>query len=101
MTMVMITSDLAEPNLLADRIIPLNPDGTLGQVSGVSRPRDGAAMNHDAGFKRLRAEVTEDLMDVGIAAEVDGARRLPNGTPRSAQGSAKRAGGADLGADPL
>ncbi len=82
-TVVMITNDVDEAILLADRIIALNPDGTLGATFSVrlARPRDRAAMNHDAGFKRLRAEVTRYLMDVGIAARVAETRRLPKVTP--------------------
>jgi nitrate/nitrite transport system ATP-binding protein len=38
-------------------------------------------MNHDATFKRLSADVTRYLMDVGIAAKTDETRRLPNVTP--------------------
>ena len=56
-TCVLITNDVDEAIVLADRIIPLNPDGTLGDPVTVSlpRPRDRTAMNHDAGFKALRA----------------------------------------------
>ena len=41
-TCVLITNDVDEAILLADRIIPLNPDGTLGTEFKVSipRPRD-------------------------------------------------------------
>ena len=82
-TCVLITNDVDEAILLADRIIPLNPDGTLGDEFKVSipRPRDRIAMNNDATFKRLRADVTNYLMDVGIEAKVEGARVLPDVTP--------------------
>ncbi|MBM9595825.1 ABC transporter ATP-binding protein [Roseitranquillus sediminis] len=82
-TVVLITNDVDEAILLADRIVPLNPDGTLGQAFRVPipRPRDRTAMNHDAAFKRLRAEVTRYLMDVGMAAKVEETRRLPTVTP--------------------
>ncbi|MGV6810610.1 MAG: ABC transporter ATP-binding protein [Brevirhabdus sp.] len=82
-TCVLITNDVDEAIVLADRIIALNPDGTLGEEFRVSipRPRDRTAMNHDETFKRLRAEVTKYLMDVGIASRVDGARTLPDITP--------------------
>ncbi|NKX44448.1 ABC transporter ATP-binding protein [Roseicyclus persicicus] len=82
-TCVLITNDVDEAILLADRIIPLNPDGTLAEAIRVDipRPRDRSAMNHDATFKRLRARVTTYLMDVGIEAKVEGTRVLPNVTP--------------------
>ncbi|WP_170774978.1 ABC transporter ATP-binding protein [Ruegeria lacuscaerulensis] len=82
-TCVLITNDVDEAILLADRIIPLNPDGTLGTEFKVSipRPRDRSAMNHDETFKSLRGEVTKYLMDVGIEAKVDGTKTLPDVTP--------------------
>ena len=82
-TCVLITNDVDEAILLADRIVPLNPDGTLGEAVKVTlpRPRDRSAMNSDAAFKALRAQVTGYLMDVGIAAKVEGTRRLPDIRP--------------------
>ncbi|MEX0319479.1 MAG: ABC transporter ATP-binding protein [Ruegeria sp.] len=82
-TCVLITNDVDEAIILADRIIALNPDGTLGQEFRVSipRPRDRGAMNNDETFKRLRADVTKYLMDVGIEAKVEGSRILPDVTP--------------------
>ncbi len=82
-TCVLITNDVDEAIVLADRIIALNPDGTLGQEFKVTipRPRDRTAMNHDETFKALRAEVTTYLMNVGIEAKIEGARILPNVTP--------------------
>ncbi len=82
-TCILITNDVDEATLLADRIIPLNPDGTLADPVAVTipRPRDRGAMNHDETFKALRAQVTKYLMDVGVAAKVEGSRLLPNVTP--------------------
>ncbi|MEL7300020.1 MAG: nitrate ABC transporter ATP-binding protein [Pseudomonadota bacterium] len=82
-TCVLITNDVDEAIVLADRIIALNPDGTLGQEFKVDipRPRERTAMNSHAGFKQLRADVTSYLMDVGIAAKVEGAKQLPTVTP--------------------
>ncbi|UTH45456.1 ABC transporter ATP-binding protein [Loktanella salsilacus] len=81
-TCILITNDVDEAILLADRIIVLNPDGTLADPVAVNipRPRNRDAMNHDAGFKKLRAQVTQYLMDVGIAAKVAETRHLPNVT---------------------
>ncbi|WP_171060849.1 ABC transporter ATP-binding protein [Poseidonocella sp. HB161398] len=82
-TCVLITNDVDEAIILADRIIALNPDGTLGQEFRVTlpRPRDRTAMNHDETFKRLRADVTNYLMDVGIAAKAEGHTILPDIQP--------------------
>ena len=82
-TCVLITNDVDEAIVLADRIIALNPDGTLGQEFRVDipRPRERGEMNHHDGFKRLRAEVTNYLMDVGIKAKIEGTKLLPDVTP--------------------
>jgi nitrate/nitrite transport system ATP-binding protein len=85
-TMVLITNDVDEALVLADRIACLNPDGTLGEVFKVDlpRPRDRSAMNESVEFKRLRAAVTSYLMDVGIASKTAETRSLPNVVPRHA-----------------
>ena len=85
-TAVLVTNDVDEALVLADRIACLNPDGTLGQVFPVHlpRPRDRTAMNDDPVFKELRANVTAYLMDVGIASKLPETRRLPAVTPRHA-----------------
>lgn len=66
-TVVLITNDVDEALLLADRIIPLSPGpgATLGQPVTVTlaRPRDRRTLNHDPEFKRLRALVTHQLLD--------------------------------------
>ncbi|CUH88550.1 Bicarbonate transport ATP-binding protein CmpD [Phaeobacter sp. CECT 5382] len=82
-TCILITNDVDEAILLADRIVPLNPDGTLGEAFAVDipRPRERSEMNHDAQFKKIRGEVTKYLMDVGIEAKVEGSRLLPKVTP--------------------
>ena len=82
-TCVLITNDVDEAIILADRIIALNPDGTLGEEFKVNipRPRERGEMNHHEGFKALRAKVTHYLMDVGIEAKVEGSKVLPNVTP--------------------
>jgi len=68
-TVILITNDVDEGLLMADRIIPLNPGpgATFGPEFEINlaRPRDRTAMNHDPEFKRLRKEVTEYLMKVG------------------------------------
>lgn len=82
-TCFLITNDVDEAILLADRIVPLNPDGTLGEpvTVNIPRPRDRSEMNDDPHFKALRVKVTKYLMDVGIAAKVEETRALPKVTP--------------------
>jgi nitrate/nitrite transport system ATP-binding protein len=66
-TMVLITNDVDEGILLADRIIPLSagPNATLGPsiTVDIERPRDKTAMNHHPRFKAIRNEVTSYLLD--------------------------------------
>jgi len=86
-TIVLITNDVDEALLLADRVIPLNPgpNATLGPGFNVAikRPRDRSAMNHDDTFVRLRREITEYLMAAGAgrAAATERDIVLPNVVP--------------------
>jgi nitrate/nitrite transport system ATP-binding protein len=68
-TVFLITNDVDEGILLADRIIPLSagPNATLGPVIPVNipRPRNRKALNHDSRFKELRREVIDYLLGVG------------------------------------
>jgi nitrate/nitrite transport system ATP-binding protein len=84
-TMVLITNDVDEAILLADRIVPLNPDGTLGPVYEVAIPfpRNRVALNHDATFKMLRAGITRHLMEAGALARQASTAgpELPNVVP--------------------
>ena len=89
-TVVLITNDVDEAIYMADRVIPLNPgpDATFGPDFKVTipRPRDRTALNHNEEFKRLRAEITKYLMDIGIAKNLDvGADKivLPNVRPNT------------------
>ncbi len=85
-TVVLITNDVDEALVLADRIVTLNPDGTLGAefVVNLPRPRNRGTMNLDPAFKALRGAVTKYLMDVGIRTRTADTRRLPAITPRHA-----------------
>ena len=86
-TIVLITNDVDEAILLADRIIPLKPGdaATLGPEFKVpfKRPRDRGELNHDEDFIKLRADVTEYLMAVGAERGADLERDivLPNIVP--------------------
>ena len=68
-TVVLITNDVDEGILLADRILPLSagPNATLGPevVIDLPRPRDRKAINHDPRFKEIRREIIEYLLGAG------------------------------------
>jgi nitrate/nitrite transport system ATP-binding protein len=87
-TVLLITNDVDEALLLADRIVPLNPGpgATFGPefVVPFARPRDRAALNDSAAYKRLRAAVTQYLMDAGVKRDTgtaEDASELPNVVP--------------------
>ena len=108
-TVVLITNDVDEGIIMADRIIPLNPgpNATLGPefIVTLPRPRDRTAINHSPEFKRIRREVTQYLMQVGAAknAAVEGnvailPKVLPN-TSREFQAGGNQTPRDTLGAD--
>lgn len=86
-TVVLVTNDVDEALLLADRIIPLNPGprATLGPqfLVNLPRPRDRKAVNHDARYRQLRASITQYLLDVeaGKPAAAEGEIKLPDVVP--------------------
>jgi len=65
-TVVMITNDVDEGILLADRVIPLSagPNATLGPsfTIDISRPRDRKAINHEPRFKEIRRDIIDWLL---------------------------------------
>ncbi len=73
-TVVLITNDVDEGILLADRIIPLSagPRATLGPATVVDlpRPRDRKTFMKDPAAKRVRLQVLEYLLG-------EGRRRVP------------------------
>jgi nitrate/nitrite transport system ATP-binding protein len=68
-TVLLVTNDVDEALLLADRVIALNVGGApgLGREFKVDlpRPRDRRAVNQDAGYKALRATITQYLQSLG------------------------------------
>ncbi len=88
-TVVMITNDVDEAVIMADRIVPLTmgPAACLGKEFAVTldRPRDRATLNFNPEFKHLRNEVTrymisldDEARQLSVAAELP----LPNLEPR-------------------
>ena len=108
-TIVLVTNDVDEAILLADRIIPLTPGpkARLGRQFEVdlARPRDRAAMNSDETFMALRAEVTRCLMEMadGGSAEADAeaALALPTVVPLRAKAKALPRAYADAAHSPI
>jgi nitrate/nitrite transport system ATP-binding protein len=74
-TVLMVTNDVDEALLLADRIVPLTagPAATLGPEVRVAlpRPRDRKALNHDPRFKDLRRQVIGFLLGPGRARRLE------------------------------
>jgi len=66
-TVFLITNDVDEGLLMADRIIPLTmgPGATLGPAFTIDlpRPRDRKSINRNDAFKRLRHDITAFLLD--------------------------------------
>jgi nitrate/nitrite transport system ATP-binding protein len=78
-TVVLVTNDVDEAILLADRIVPLSagPRATLGPSIAVDleRPRSHTSLNRSPEFKRIRESVIDYLL--GSAGRVRPAARVP------------------------
>jgi nitrate/nitrite transport system ATP-binding protein len=65
-TVVLVTNDVDEAVLLADRIVPMTigPGASLGPAIHVNlpRPRNRRAVNHDGRFKAVRGRVIDYLL---------------------------------------
>jgi len=88
-TVVMITNDVDEAALMADRIIPLTPgpSATLAQSYPVAldRPRDRTTLNFNPTFKSLRNEVSGFLMEMNEDAKslkIQADLKLPDLQPK-------------------
>lgn len=86
-TVILVTNDVDEALLLADRVIPLKPGprATLGREFEVAlpRPRDRRTINHDPAYQHLRAGITQYLMDIGMqrASPREDEKALPDVVP--------------------
>jgi nitrate/nitrite transport system ATP-binding protein len=84
-TVVMITNDVDEGILLADRIIPLSagPGATLGPAVNVdiARPRDRKGINHDPRFAGIRKQVIGYLTGAGRKRELVNEVARPSRAP--------------------
>lgn len=86
-TILLVTNDVDEALLLADRVAVLTPSpaariGAIYDVD-VARPRDREAVNDDANYQRLRKEIVSYLGSLNDATGTVGesAIDLPNVTP--------------------
>lgn len=79
-TVVLITNDVDEGIMVADRIIPLSagPGATLGPsvMVDIERPRDRKALNHDPRFKAIRKEIIGYLLGTGGRPKSSVTRKL-------------------------
>jgi nitrate/nitrite transport system ATP-binding protein len=79
-TVVLITNDVDEGILLADRIIPLSagPNATLGPSIPIRlpRPRDRKEINHQPNYKEVRREVIDYLLGTGGRKHATVTRKL-------------------------
>jgi nitrate/nitrite transport system ATP-binding protein len=86
-TALIITNDVDEGILLADRIIPLNPrpNASLGPEFriDIERPRDKTELNDNPEFVKVRNQVIEYLLDMGGSDQLTRSEKfeLPSLTP--------------------
>jgi len=86
-TILLVTNDVDEALLLADRVAVLTPApaARIGQVWNVdvARPRDREGVNNDASFQRLRKQIVDYLGTLNAESGTVGesAIALPNVTP--------------------
>ena len=86
-TALLITNDIDEALLLADRVIPLTsgPQATLGPsfVVDLPRPRDASVLFHTPEFRELRSKVMTHLLEMRQTsqARTKPARPLPKAIP--------------------
>jgi nitrate/nitrite transport system ATP-binding protein len=96
-TVLLITNDVDEGLLLADRIVPLGagPAATLGPSQGVdiARPRIRRALNHEPRFREIRGEVIEYLLASTARRKKAAGAAAPGAIPRdiAAAGAEARA----------
>jgi len=92
---VLVTNDVDEAILLADRIIPLSagPRATLGPAITVDleRPRSHTSLNRSPAFKRIRESVIDYLL--GSAGR---GKAVPASAPVPGPGRVGVAAGVDL-----
>ncbi len=99
-TVVLITNDVDEAILMADRIIPLTmgPEATLAEAFPVTleRPRDRRTLNDSREYQLLKADITKYLMDLNREAKSQRSVsiiQMPDVTPRDFKPPSMNKGG--------
>lgn len=87
-TIILITNDVDEALLLADRVVALTPapSATFGKTFDVTidRPRNRSELNHNEEYIRLRGEITRYMMSLAEERDAKSStRELPNVVPIS------------------
>jgi len=86
-TIILVTNDVDEALLLADRVAVLTPApaARIGRIFdvGIARPRDREGLNDDPHYQTLRAEIVGYLgsLVAGQERQAASAANLPNVTP--------------------
>ncbi len=98
-TAVLITNDVDEAILMADRIIPLTmgPEATLGEAFPVSleRPRDRRSLNDSLEYQHLKRDITTYLLDLNREAKAlrnKTVLQMPDVTPKNFKPPSKNTG---------
>lgn len=95
-TVVLITNDVDEAILLADRVIPLmpGPNAKLGRQFKIDlpRPRDHATLSEMEDFKLLRHDITTYLTQIaaGRSSRSNDELQLPNVSPITLKSRSER-----------
>ncbi|MBB3982372.1 nitrate/nitrite transport system ATP-binding protein [Sphingobium fontiphilum] len=90
-TILLITNDVDEALLLADRVAVLEPAprAKIGRIFdvGIARPRERTALNHDAAYQALRNEIVQYLGGLNAqqkaGTKAEDRANLPDVTPIS------------------
>ena len=91
-TVLLVTNDVNEALYLADRVVLINPDGTISEQIAIAlpRPRVRSAVNHSTTALNLKARITRFLNDQREEQSIDATRSLPDVTPLHALPKAYR-----------
>ena len=91
-TVLMVTNDVNEALYLADRVVLLNPDGSISERIAIPlpRPRARSAVDHSAVAMKLKARITNYLNDQDQKQVAVETPSLPDVTPLHALPKAYR-----------
>ena len=86
-TIIMITNDVDEALLLANKIIPITkgPKATLGPIFTIDlkRPRNLDELNNDKSYRHLKSEITKYLFSLQDSVKSENIYRLPDAKPKT------------------